>query len=148
MRNKPSLADKILKSAGLDCNSKTTALPGVKLPVEPGEDALLNAEEHHVYRSLVGLITFYSKLRADLLYALKLCAHKLAAPTVLDQKRLKHLCRYVNGTRDFEMRLEPNKSLPWQLVCPVDSNWGNCEQTRNSTTGAVVTLLGCPLVFR
>ena len=148
LKNKPDMLVKIRKALELTGNVKIAATPRVKLPVEADDDVLLSPQDHSVYRTGMGLLTWFCRLRPDMLYALKCCSHFLAAPTKLAMKMLKHLSRYAIGSPDVELCIEPEPGWSWKLRTQVDSNWGNCEFTRNSTTGCLVRLFGVALTFR
>ena len=65
----------------------------------------------------------------------------MSAPGEGDEIRLKRVCRYIAGTMDYELKLEPATS---ELVIEalVDSDWAGDKVTRRSTSSAHVYLLG------
>ena len=62
--------------------------------------------------------------------------------------KLRHLLKYLAGTKDYCLVLRPElklsstvTSLDLKVYC--DSDWAGCSKTRKSTSGVVVALLGC-----
>ena len=70
----------------------------------------------------------------------------VTAPTEQSVQKLKHLLRYVAGTKGLVQRLRPGMTLSGpdcnlDLNCCVDSGWAGCKRTRKSTSGTVIQLL-------
>ena len=57
----------------------------------------LNAEEHHLYRSCVGILLYMTPERPDLGFATKWLSGKLATPTRGDLAVLRHVAKYVKS---------------------------------------------------
>ena len=107
-----SYVDRILELAGMStCKAAPT----------PGTDALkrrtaelaepLSPEEHQQYRKLVGQLLWLS-MRMDIMYAIKELSRRLASPRTTDHwAKLKHLLRYLSGTKDYVQELCPKLSL-------------------------------------
>ena len=64
--------------------------------------------------------------------------------------KLRHLLKYLAGTKDYCLVLHPqlklsstHTSLDLNAYC--DSDWAGCSKTRKSTSGVVVSLLGCTI---
>ena len=107
-----SYIDRILQQAGMKtCKAAPT----------PGTDALkkgkaelaeaLSPEEHQQYRKLVGQLLWLCNLRMDIMYAVKELSRGLAAPTTDHSAKLKHLLRYLTGTKDYVQELCPKIRL-------------------------------------
>ena len=112
----------------------------------------LSSEEHKCYRTAVGKLLWLALVRPDLAYGTKEFSRDLIAPTQESVAKLKHLLRYVNGTKDFVQRLRPAMTLSsgdctLDLDCFVDSDWAGCNRTRKSTSGTVVKLLDSVVAF-
>ena len=71
----------------------------------------LSSEEHKCYRTAVGKLLWLALVRPDLAYGTKELSRDLIAPTQESVAKLKHLLRYVNGTKDFVQRLRPAMTL-------------------------------------
>ena len=107
-----SCVDRILELAGMaTCKAAPT----------PGTDALkrgtaelaepLSPEEHQQYCKLVGQLLWLSNLRIDIMYAIKELSRGLASPTTDHWAKLKHLLRYLSGTKDYVQELCPKLRL-------------------------------------
>ena len=135
----------------LNCNPApapgTTAL---KTPTADHEQPL-SQEEHAAYRRTVGKLQWMTYTRPDISYATKELARALQAPTTADQQKLKHLLRYLKGTQHYRQVIRPTAKIPPtqipDLNIYVDSDWAGCPETRRSTTGFIITLLGATINY-
>ena len=107
-----SYIDSILEQAGMKtCKAAPT----------PGTDALkkgkaelaeaLSPEERQQYRKLVGQLLWLCNLRMDIMCAVKELSRGLAAPTTDHSAKLKHLLRYLAGTKNYVQELCPKIRL-------------------------------------
>eukprot|EP00438_Fugacium_kawagutii_P003018 Skav203149 [mRNA] locus=scaffold626:61922:63415:+ [translate_table: standard] len=76
----------------------------------------------------------------------------LTAPTTESVTKVKHLLRYISGTKDHCQRLCPCTMLSGSdctvdIDCFVDSDWAGCRATRKSASGTVVQLLNSTVSF-
>ena len=147
-----SYIDNILQEAQLEtCNPATT--PGTTTRKETVEDEeLLNVEQHKQYRRMVGKLQWLSYTRPDMAYATKELARGLQQPTVKHQKKLKHLIRYLKGTKHYKFCISPtvqlrDDNMPLDIVANTDSDWAGCHSTRKSTTGFAIQVLGTTVHF-
>ena len=78
-------------------------------------------------------------------------ARSLQQPTTADQQKLKHLLRYIKGTKHYKQIIRPTVKIPPRslpdLNIYVDSDWAGCKTTRKSTTGFVITFLGATINY-
>ena len=87
-------------------------------------------------------------IRPDLSFAVKELARSLQSPTSECMSKLKHVLRYLQGTKGFKHKLRPSISLPAyekssiDILAYVDSDWAGCHKTRRSTSGGVLQMLG------
>ena len=142
----------IFHETRIKCNpATTTGTTAGKANIE-GEQ-LLDQREHQQFRRLVGKLQLLAYTRPDISCATKELARALQEPTIKDQKKLRHLVRYLAGTKDYKCRIRPTIKLynntPQQLDLNiyVDSDLAGCHQTRRSTTGFVIELLGTCIHF-
>ena len=70
----------------------------------------LNVEQHKQYRRMVGKLQWLSHTRPDMAYATKELARGLQRPTVKHQKKLKHLIRYLKGTKRCKFCISPTSA--------------------------------------
>ena len=75
------------------------------------------------------------------------------APTDLSQKRVKHLLRYLHGTKHYKFTIEPTTTLRAttnNILDPdvhVDADWAGCPTTRKSISGFNIIFLGTTVAF-
>ena len=125
----------------------------------PGSDALrnnfdvepLDPEDHKRYRRAVGQLLWLSSVRPDIMYAVKELSRGLSAPTSEHEAKMKHLLKYLAGTKNFEQKLQPTLSLSPQhkaidINIYVDSDWAGCHDTRRSTSGVSLFVLGANIL--
>ena len=140
----------MLKLYGMETSkpSPTTGSSTIsKVQPEP-----LDRNEHKKYRAIVGKLLWLALIRPDISYATKELSRDLTAPTTESITKVKHLLRYIAGTKDYCQRLCPNVTLEssnctLDLDCYVDSDWAGCRSTRKSTSGTVVQILNSTVSF-
>ena len=112
----------------------------------------LNTVDHKRYRAIVGKLLWLALIRPDIAYATKELSRDLTAPTTESVTKVKHLLRYIAGTKEHCQRLCPSMTLSdsdcqLDIDCYVDSDWAGCRSTRKSTSGTVVQLLNSTVSF-
>ena len=93
----------MLKLYGMETSkpSPTTGSSTVsKVQPEP-----LDRNEHKKYRAIVGKLLWLALIRPDISYATKELSRDLTAPTTESITKVKHLLRYIAGTKDYCQRL-------------------------------------------
>ena len=114
-------------------------------------DQALDKTEHAKYRTAVGKLLWMAFVRPDCSFAVKELSRDVKGPTQESLSRLKHLLRYISGTRATVLRLRPTQMLgDWHctvdVTCYVDSDWAGCHKTRRSTSGSLVQVLDCSVI--
>ena len=151
-----SLADEYVTTLLTETNlqdSKPAPAPGTSAlkTATADHDQPLSTEEHAQYRRAVGKLQWMTYTRPDISYATKELARALQQPTTADQQKLKHLLRYIKGTKDYKQIIRPTVKLPAKAIPDinvyVDSDWAGCPTTRKSTTGFIVSLLGTTINY-
>jgi hypothetical protein len=143
----PDYIDNILEELGLTtAKAATTTGTSTTKRLEDG-DTPLDAEAHSLYRRATGKLLWLAHIRTDIQFAVKELSRTLGSPTLEDFAKLKHLAKYLIGTKDFGLHLHPSIQLTsthtiLDLDVYCDSDWAGCHKTRKSTSGVVVTLLG------
>eukprot|EP00971_Amphidinium_carterae_P152713 3026955-Amphidinium_carterae.1 len=67
-------------------------------------------------------------------------------------KNLKQLLRYIKGTIHYRVHLAPKvryndrQEIKVDIESYADSDWAGCNATRKSTSGAITTCWGSPLL--
>ena len=130
---------------------KPNAAPGAdtlrkKLDVEP-----LSNEAHKLYRRAVGQLLWLANVRPEIMFAVKELSRGLSAPTTEHEAKVKHLFKFLSGTKDYKQRLQPTLSLSPQhkaldVNIFVDSDWAGCHDTRRSTSGVSLFVLGANIL--
>ena len=106
---------RIVEAAGVsDANPKTTPAPrealGRDLEGAPFDD-LFN------YASVVGMMLYLSNnSRPDIAFAVSQCARYTHHPTALHSNYLKHIAKYLKGTCDKGLILNPRGNPPPSTV--------------------------------
>ena len=144
---------KLLQPFGLhNDSSNSLSTPMVKRPPLDSTSPLTK-EQHHQYRQSVGQLLWLSLVRPDLQHAARDLSKHLVAPTQLDLQQLKHCLRYVKGTQHYQLLLRPQlpagfhlplrqgQRIPLLIECFSDSDWAGDVDTRQSTSGSLVTIL-------
>ncbi|CAE7286480.1 unnamed protein product [Symbiodinium sp. CCMP2592] len=124
------------------------------------DDTPLDADEHHLYRSCVGILLYMTPERPDLGFATKWLSGKLAAPTRGDLAVLRHVAKYVKATAHYVIEHKeayPGKSFldpsdkrtedaykdvftaKTLIEVVTDADWATDRENRQSTS--------CVLIF-
>ena len=104
---------------------KRTVLSTVPGSPTPGGEEPLSTEEHRLYRSIVGKLSWMCSERTDMLYAVKELARGLRAPTNADVRQATKVVQYAVSTRNVELKLEFDRSLRGKIQSFGDSNLGD-----------------------
>ena len=107
------------------------------------ESKPLSSDAHAQYRTIVGQLMWVCAVRGDLSYSVKELARRVSAPTFEDWKAMLRILRYVRGTSQFALHLEPNNQISQtevQISACADSDWAGCHATRRSTSGGTLCL--------
>jgi hypothetical protein len=145
--SQPRLAQDILELACMDrANGVRTPLdPGTKL-VKEG-DPLVDGRKAQ-YAVLVGKLMYLAvNTRPDLAHAVSTFTKYMSCPTEQHWVALKHVLRYLAGTRAQGITYGGNANVDGVVAVPelaafCDADWGGDLDSRRSTTGYVFTLFG------
>jgi len=110
----------------MDTKSKLSATSGEKFA------------DPTLYRSLVGALQYLTFTRPDISYAVQQICLYMHDPRTSHFATLKRIIRYIQGTKEFGLRLSP--STVTNLSAYSDADWGGCPDTRRSTSGYCVYL--------
>ncbi|XP_053112171.1 uncharacterized protein LOC128327395 [Hemicordylus capensis] len=99
-------------------------------------------EDVELYQSIIGKLLYLSQWsRPDILTAVNILSRFSSKPTKRHWVGVKRILRYLKGTIDKGMYLEPDEDL--KLDACVDSDWAGDIHDRKSTSGYIVLLGGC-----
>lgn len=148
------LIDKVLKATGMtDCNGKPTPCRSDAKPLGSDADGP-SAKEKWSYASVVGMLLYLAgNSRPDIAFAVNQCGRFTHDPKESHEAAIIRICRYLKGTRDQGLVIQPDSAL--HVDCYVDADFGglfgvespedpSCAKSR---TGYVIMLSNCPLVW-
>ncbi|KAF5468773.1 hypothetical protein F2P56_012898, partial [Juglans regia] len=131
----------ILSEVGL-LASKPSPLPmEPNLKISKAEGELFH--DPTLYRKLVGKLLYLTNTRPDLSYSVHLLSQFMETPRLPHYNAVIKVLRYLKGTPGQGLFF-PTAST-FNLVAYSDANWGNCPDTRRSTTGFCV-FIGSSLI--
>ena len=152
--SQPHLIDSILKDLKMQDTTATKPTPAlVKRPLFRHLDSPA-FDKSFDYRSLVGKLGYLETTRPDLAYANHACARFCSNPREPHGKAIRHIGRYLAGTRDKGTILKPNLEESFRVYVDADFA-GNYDQddtentdTARSRTGYIISYAGCPLYWK
>ena len=147
---KPEYIDSMLQLYSMSA-CKPAAAPGTDTLQKAQEAQPLSAEDHKRYRRVVGQLVWLCNVRPDIMFAVKELSRGLSAPTSEHECKVKQLLLFLAGTKLFTQQLRPiltlspqHKGLDIQVF--VDSDWAGCPETRRSTSGVSLFVLGASIL--
>ena len=144
--SKEGYIESVLDLMGMtNCSPVLTAGARQELK-SPEDEEYIGEKRHRQYRAACGKLQFASPRRPDILYVLKELGRQLQRPRECDWKLLKHLTRYLQGTRDLALVMQFNGDTS-RVIGQSDSDWAGCRSTRKSTTCGIVTWAGIPVTM-
>ena len=149
----PGLCERVINALGLNKHSTSCKTPAESSPLPKDKDGdpasgLIN------YSSVVGMLLYLSgHTRPDISFAVHQCARYTFAPTRRHELALIRIGRYLLGTADKGLILDP--SGPLSLDCYPDADFAGLWKHEHpddphcvrSRTGYVITLAGCPVIW-
>jgi Reverse transcriptase (RNA-dependent DNA polymerase) len=108
--------------------------PNLQLSKHDGDPLLDTAK----YRTIVGALQFATITRPDIAFAVNKVSQFMHAPTDIHWATVKRILRYLKGTSDHGITLNPAKNF--QLFAYCDADWAGCPDDRRSTTGYCIYL--------
>ena len=113
----------------------------------------LSAEDSKKFRSVIGLLLYLARDRADLMFGVKELASAMSKPTLCSVQRLRKLIGYVKCAGDVGIKLqfpEPGSGkikhgaeTEWVLETFTDADWSSNKAHRRSTSCSVHFINGC-----
>ena len=143
---KPEYITTLLKETKMEASNPATAPGTATLKQSANDEAPLDKQEHADYRRAVGKLQWQTYTRPDISFATKELARDLQQPTQQSLRKLKHLLRYLRGTY-IRPTTTPQTTAPIDINIYVDADWAGCPNTRKSTSGFIVTMMGSVVQF-
>ena len=141
-----SYASKILEKAGmLECNACDVPMQA-KLKLSRDSDSpRVDATE---YRSLVGSLRYLVNTRPDLAFSVGYVSRFMEEPHEDHLAAVKHILRYIAGTRDWGLKYVRKKGDQPALIGFSDSDLAGDIDSRKSTTGIIFFLGESPISWQ
>ena len=97
------------------------------------------------YRSIVGALRYLTHTRPDIGFAVGYVSRFMAEPREDHPAAVKHLLRYVAGTRDYGLVYPRRSRGELELIGFSDSDMVGDVDGRRSTTGVLFFIGACPI---
>ncbi|KAI7964673.1 hypothetical protein MJO29_002771 [Puccinia striiformis f. sp. tritici] len=137
--NQTQYIERKLAEFGLDTQTPASCPLNPKAYLKKATSSEI-AELSHLgvnYRSLVGSLNYLSVLtRPDISYAVSTLSQYLDHPGITHYHAAVQVFRYLLGTRHLGLNFFKNATP--NIRAFVDADWGNCPDTRRSSTGFVI----------
>jgi hypothetical protein len=149
----PGLIKRIVEGLGLSSKFSTAvSTPAEQAPLPRDVDGE-PATGCFNYPSIIGMLHYLNHTRPDCAFAIHQCARYTFEPKKSHEEAVKRIGRYLKGTMDKGLILDPSDDLT--IDCYPDADfaglWGHehpqdphCARSR---TGYVITLAGCPVMW-
>jgi hypothetical protein len=133
--SQPGYLEKILEKSGV--GDGKSDIPYSEQLVAKDDDGELYDKTS--YLELIGMLNYLAVLtRPDILYALSRCAQKCSQPTKRDYRNVMKVFKYLNNTKDFELRFKKQGSI--KLTCYVDASHIHYEEDSKGHFGYAFSL--------
>lgn len=121
----------------------TPIAEGAKLSksMSPKTQEELTQMKDKPYAQLLGALMYLaSATRPDISYAVSVLARFMANPGQAHWTALKHLCRYLQGTKDYKLTYAPDPSSTELFTTYSDADHGGNVDNGRSTSGLIVKM--------
>ena len=149
----PHLIDQILDEVGItdDDKPKPTPTASTKILRRDKDDPKVKCPFN--YRRAIGKLNYLEKSsRPDIAYAVHQCARFCEEPREQHIQAVIHLAKYLKGTRNEGILLDPDKNKSFEVWVDADfsGNWNKATaeddvSTSKSRSGYVLTYGKCPI---
>jgi hypothetical protein len=142
----------------------TPAQPGVRLSQKQSSEPAAEPAALLQYQQLVGGLLYAAiTTRADIMYSVAQLTRFMSNPGAEHWEAAQHVLRYLAGSRQVRLQYQfrpdlhsssstaaPTSTAAGQQLTALiwcDADWAQCEQSRRSTSGVLVQLLGCSVLW-
>lgn len=155
--SQPRLVDQILQDLKLDQeNVNTCETPALSSKLLSRHQDSRPFDNSFNYRSVIGKLHYLvAGSRSEIAYAVHQCARFSQDPKMEHAKAVKHIGRYLKGTKTEGMILEPDASKSLEVYVDADfaGNWdaqlaGKDRSTARSRHGFYITYGGIPIAWK
>lgn len=116
----------------------TPMVASVKLS-KHGSDTLVDPDPSF-YRSIVGALQYVTITRPEISFSVNKACQFLSQPLESHWAAVKRILRYLNGTLNHGLLLQPSLQAPLKLTGFSDADWGSDPDDRKSTSGSCIYL--------
>lgn len=128
----------------LGVTGSVTTPATAKLFVDNPTSRALGAQAAKKFHTVVAKLLYLAKrVRVDILLTVAFLCTRVKAPTEWDQAKLERLLKYLNGSVESVLVLEPKDDL--KVEGYIDASFA-CHPDGKSHTGLLVTLGGCTVL--
>ena len=151
----PHLIDQVIKDLKLPENATTKSTPAAssKLLSRHSDSKPFDGSFH--YRSVIGKLNYLEKgSRPDIAFIVHQCARFCETPKVEHGNAIRWVVKYLKGTRNRGVILNPNSDLGLEVFVDADfaGNWDPKEFTDRDTArsrhGYIIQFAGCPILWK
>ena len=151
--SQPGLTKRIVEGLGLSSAYTTACSTPAEKAALPRDVDGAPATGSFNYKSVVGMLHYLNHTRPDCAFAIHQCARYTFEPKKIHEIAVKRIGRYLKGTMDKGLILDPSDDLT--IDCYPDADFAglwthehpqdpHCVRSR---TGYVITLAGCPVLW-
>jgi ribonuclease HI len=134
-----------------ECNPASTPTEAKKLSYEdcPNTKEEKDEADKLPYKSIVGSLQYIAlSTRPDIAYAVNQLSRYIANPGQSHWQAGKRVLRYLKGTAKSSLLYKDydgNQNTRIEIFC--DADWAGDTEDRKSTTGVIIKLNGCPIIW-
>ena len=153
--HQPLLIDGILRDLKLPQDGKIRETPAQSSSILTRHHSSKDHDQSFNYRSILGKLGYLEKgSRPEIAYIVHQCARFSIHPKIEHARAIRWLAKYLRGTRDQGMIMQPDIKKGLELFVDADfaGNWdpqdtGNVDTAR-SRHGYVIKFANCPIIWK
>lgn len=147
----PTLIQKILSDVNFQDHTKPKPTPtAITKPLRKSYQKTAPHSADWKYRSIIGKLNYLEKsTRPDIAFAVHQCARFMEKPMQEHTEAVLHICRYLKGTQDKGIILDPSQNT-FELYVDADfcGNWDSATAAEDRSTalsrmGFAIKFAGC-----
>jgi hypothetical protein len=118
-----TIIDNNINSTIIYDNNNSTINDNDNKMLNTNDDSMLNNNDKELYHSTVARLLYLAKrIRPDILLTISYLSTRVLSPTQSDMSKLYKVLKYINGTQELELILQPNNSNNIEIY--VDASYG------------------------
>ena len=124
----------------------TSDVPAGKNLFEPGDGGTIKQDRKEFFHSTVARLLYLAKrVRPDILVAISYLAKRVQQPNELDEKKLHKVVRYIRGSRDLGITLQPHSVI--SILAYIDASHA-IHWNHRGHTGMVISMGRGPIYVK